>query len=651
MPRQDKFHWSLFIRESISLISQMMLALFFVRIALMLNDSYRNPTLAVVALLVAILFGVPLLVRMMDIWARILAAVREETAAIKLMKISIAIHKKLFGTNNTFLAEKEAILGETLLADGRKEEAKEHFEKSWQTYQNSSIKFQPLHPSMNEYLKMLNAGSASTVTKTGEQSSSQNTAALDPNDLTQQRPVGASKSEEENAAKLKTSLQSSKRFLFVQKSAAIVVTVPVIIFMLSVQALEKEIAFRNSNSQVLDAIKGINSLAMAQGALLGQYAASRTYADYALAFEESDNQISEMNWCADKALIALNKSGVRDDLLKVQLLNLKAKSQLSKDKKIEARTSLTEAIKISQNWKNDSAINQSFFARREREKALFGLAELERVEGNYAKAEPLFMTALGFENSNLNNWRGSVTESLELIDRLHKLQDIESRLGNKEKIIQIQKRICDLLAATERIQTDKNLNITELDFNVREAVRELDVCALMLAEAGKRTEAEQYRKRAEILRNKHDRNPNLNAEQQDSVVDACTRMTNELLAVKYRAKGWKGSVNRLLQSELRSQKARGAFERLPWYDADVAKKNGADLRMLEISMSPLSIRQSPDGSGLAVDVQGFVKIYEQKKEPEEQKFSFAYLMKNEKTKSPSIDDFVDNQPLAQTGLD
>ena len=671
-----KINWIVFIKDSVVLIAHMLLSLFFVRVALMLNDYYQAPLLAAVAWVVALTFAIPLLLHFLDLWAGLLAAVREDTIAERFFKLSIKVHQKLFGSENAFMSEKEAQLANVYFVSGRSEEAVKQFEQSWEHYQNAKLKYPPLNLCFKNYLDLLNS---------------------EPEKL----------SNAEKISQLKSSLLASKNYLIAQKTASVLVTLPVVLFMLSTRALEDEIGRNNSDNKVVLALKGINTLASLETAILGNYAGARIFADYAHAFEESKSQTAEMIWCTDKALSALSKSKVQDDFMRLALLNLKAKEELERDKRDDARKILIEAIAISNGsgsgtssgagtsssaTQNNRSWLATYPARLETEKALLSLAEIERLDGNYSLAEPLYAKALGLNEqaqgiqgardpgTAYRSYPGKIVDTIELIDRLHKVQHIESKLGKKEKVLDIQKRICALLDSTGHLQDLNNKSAsntqTEQDFGVRESARELDVCSLMLAEAGKDKEAKEYRDRAEALRDRFTRTLKLNASQQDSIVDVVTRMTNGLLAVKYRAdfksNDWHDALLSLQRNELKDRKVRGAFERLPWYDPDSLKtkklQKPDERRRIEIEIIPLSIRNSPDGNGVAIDVQGVVKIYPrsttasaspvarnqsklQAQEPEEQKFGFVYLVKDEKSGRPRIDDFLDNQALANFQLD
>ncbi|MBX9686798.1 MAG: hypothetical protein K2X27_08860, partial [Candidatus Obscuribacterales bacterium] len=116
------------------------------------------------------------------------------------------------------------------------------------------------------------------------------------------------------------------------------------------------------------------------------------------------------------------------------------------------------------------------------------------------------------------------------------------------------------------------------------------------------------------------------------------------------------ALARLQSDELRSANARNALERLPWYKRTLLEaknsKAKASSRRLEIDFSPLSIKSSRDNSGIDVDVQGSVKIYNnESNKAAEEKFLFSYLLKENKSKRLMLEDMLDNQSIGAYQLD
>lgn len=655
MAQGKKTNWKLFVNESIVLVLHLTLAVFFCRIAVSINELYHAQLQAVAALIVSMCFLLPLLMHVVDLWARLLAAVREEKFAVKLLHFSISWHKKLFGENNAFMSEKTAVLADVYYDWDKADDARTKFDEAWKQYKNSSLKLPPLHPSFRNYAKLLDA---------------QNETAL--------------------AEEIKQELKKTSRWLIGQRTLSLAVTVPTVVFMLSIHAMEAQISEKNSDMRAVESLKGINTLAKMESAVLGPNASALVYADYASAFEDA-TQYAEMTWCVNKAIEILQKIQDPEPVLTLTLLNQKALGLILTNKTDEARKGLLAAMKLA-NTLSDSkfsvgAWSRKYKIRKEKEKAELHLAELERLEGNYQSAEELYLRACGLKADM--SWVGAdnteegtndaakpkddqqspwshrvmyatkVVDTIQLIDKLHKLQHIETKLNHPLKALEIQKRICDLLDRGYSLEQLSERQGNELDFGIREASRELDVCSMMLAEAGQPKEAEKYREKAEALRNKHSRTLNLNAAQQDSLVDICTTATNGLLAAKYRSANWKEKMGNLMKDELSSKGAQSSLARLPWYDNESLKKDSpqkSKIGKLEVNISPLSIRNSPDGAGIAVDVQGVVKIYSREKsaDPEEQKFNFAYLVKDANKTKPGkavIDGFLDNQPITSFQLD
>lgn len=637
------------------LVLHLTLAVFFCRIAVSVNELYHAQLQAVAAAIVAMCFLIPLLIHVLDLWARLLAAAREENFAIKLLEFSIAWHKKLFGENNAWMAEKEAILADVYYDWDKRDDAKTLFESAWKHFKNARPKFPPLHPSMQNYVTLL----------TNEQ-------------------------DQPTVHEIQNELKTANRLILAQRVLSFAVTIPSIIFMVSIHALELEISAKNSEMHTLDSLKGINALSKLESAVLGEYAGALVYADYASAFEDA-NQFAEMTWCVNKAIAIVQETAQPDPILTLSLLNQKSLGLILTNKTDEARKTLQAALKLagtladSNPSTSTNVWSRNFKIRKEQEKAEQNLAELERLEGNYSIAEKLYLKVCGLKpdmtwdtaSKSANSteqqsekgqsglakevvYATKVVDTIQLIDRLHKLQHIESKLNQPDKSLAIQKRICELLDRGYSLEQLSAKPASECDFGVREAARELDVCSLMLAEAGRKEESIQYLNKAEALRSKHSRTLKLDAEQQDSLVNICTTVTNGLLAAKYRSDNWQEKMGRLVKSELSSKGAQSSLARLPWYEHESPKKDSPQKskigKKLEINISPLSIRNSPDGSGIAVDVQGSVRIYsgERAQNAEEQKFNFAYLVKDsskDKSAKAVIEGFLDNQPLTSIQLD
>jgi tetratricopeptide (TPR) repeat protein len=746
MAQAKKTNWKLFINESIVLVLHLTLAVFFCRIAVSVNELYHAQLQAVAAVIVSMCFLLPLLMHVVDLWARLLAAVREEKFAVKLLEFSITWHKKLFGENNAFMSEKTAMLADIYYDWEKKEEARSKFDQAWKQYKNSSLKLPPLHPSFSQYAQLLEASASAGIGKASiatdgsagilpassaadgsagilpassaadgsagilpassaadgsagilpASSAADGSAGILPASSAADGsagilPASASKHETALAQEIRSELRKTSRWLIGQRTLSFAITVPTIVFMLSIHALEAQISEKNSEMRAVESLKGINALAKMESAVLGPNASALVYADYASAFEDA-TQYAEMTWCVNKAIEILQKIHDPEPVLTLTLLNQKALGLILTNKTEEARKGLLAAMKLA-NTLSDSKFSvggwsRKYKIRKEKEKAELHLAELERLEGNYQSAEELYLRACGLKadmswvstDTTQNNentpaqpkvnqpespWSNKVVyatkvvDTIQLIDKLHKLQHIEMKLDHPLKALLIQKRICELLDRSYSLEQLSERPGNELDFGVREASRELDVCSLMLAEAGQTKESEKYREKAEALRNKHSRTLNLNAAQQDSLVDICTTVTNGLLAAKYRSDNWKETMGSLVKDELSSKGAQSSLARLPWYDNESLKKDSpqkSKIGKLEVNISPLSIRNSPDGAGIAVDVQGVVKIYSREKsaDPEEQKFNFAYLVKDANTTKPRkavIEGFLDNQPITSFQLD
>lgn len=652
MAETRKTNWKLFINESIVLVLHLTLAVFFCRISITALELYHAQLPAVAAGITSLCFLFPLLVHLIDLWARLLAAVREEPFAVRLLNFSIEWHRRLFGKNNAWMSEKEAILAHVYFDWDKKEEARPHFEEAWKQFEKARTKFPPLHPAMQNYLTLLD-----------------------------------SDGEEDKVQQITKALRISNNWTLAQRGAAFLATIPSIVFIISIHSIELEISAKNSEMHAIDSLKGINALSKLETAVLGQYAGVLVFADYASAFEDA-NQFAEMTWCVNKAIEILQTSPEPDPLLTLSLLNQKALGLILTNKTSEARKGLLAALKLSYTL-SDSKLTAGSWSRKykidkERDKAELHLAELERLEGNYSEAEELYLKAchlrsdLSWDSSSFDSYKkndgsqdqqspssskikyaSKVVDTIQLIDKLHKLQHIESKLNQPAKTLEIQKRICELLDRGYSLDQLDGRSTTETDFGVREAARELDVCSLMLADAGKKEASLEYLKKADALRNKNGRTLKLNASQQDSLVDICTTVTNGLLAAKYRSDDWQTKMGSLLKGELSSKGAQSSLARLPWYDNESLKKDSpqkSKIGKIEINFSPFCIRNSPSGSGIAVDVQGSVKIYSRAKaaSSEEQKFNFAYLVKDVSKDKPAkavIDGFLDNQPITSFQLD
>jgi hypothetical protein len=253
----------------------------------------------------------------------------------------------------------------------------------------------------------------------------------------------------------------------------------------------------------------------------------------------------------------------------------------------------------------------------------------------------------------------SLLDPVEIVDRLHKLQSIELKLRKKEEAVKIQDVICQVLNhSIEQLSAAHGKNGPIWDFGVREATREMDVYALMLQNVGRDAEAKKYRLQVEALRDTHNKALKLNAGQQDSIVSIATKVTNDLLAVKYKTNDWQNSLNDLLSNQLKSKSAKTSFERLPWYDGnrgklqtDIKDSTSTD-RTMQVDISSLSIRSDRESEGVATEVQGIVKIRNAKsKSEDEEKFGFAYVLRDQKSGHPWVDDVLDSHALAQAQVD
>lgn len=659
MSDNKKTNWKLFLQESIVLVLHLTLAIFFARIAVTVNDLYHARLLAAGAAVIAALFLIPLLIHILDLWARLLASAREESWAVAILKTSISIHRKLFGENNSFMAEKLAMLADVYYEWNKMDESRTLFDKSWTLFEKSSIKFPPLHPCVASYTKLLDQ-----------------------------------EIDREKISAIKSELVKTKQFLMAQKVAACLVTFPSVFYIYSIHALEQEIQTRNANMQATGTLKGINALAKLESLALGNYAAGLVYADYANAFEDA-NQTAEMAWCNEKAISVLKDVPDQDPFLTLSLMNQRAYSKILISKNEEARKTLAQVLEICRSIEHQQASadwSKQYNLRKIKEKAELRFAELERLDGNFDSAERLYLAAAGLTPDM--QWQSAkiaaklqrnytqageasspidlkigavaayathVVDAVQQIDRLHKLQHIEYKLHRPKNVLEIQKRICELLDKGFELEQIDSKDVAECDFGVREASRELDVCSLMLAQAGDLKGAAQYKERAENLRNKHSRTLHLDTNQQDELVEVCTTVTNGLLAAKYRAENWQSKIDNLNRTELKTPGAQMSLSRLPWYDPDLLKKQDGDpsskVKRVEVDISPLCIRYSPNGNNISVDVQGKVKIIPKnanQKEPEEQKFNFAYLVSDlskSKSRNAVIEGLLDNQPISSFNVD
>lgn len=620
----QKVNWKLFGKESGILIGHTLLAGFFFKVSQVLFDYYKLPIAGSLALFICFLFVLPLLIDFFDLWARIIASVREERIAEKFFKCSITIHNTFFGKKNAYMSEKQAKLASMYYDMEKQEESEELFKEAWQNYNAAAIKFPWLHPSFCDYVKLLETTGDTTA-----------------------------------AAPIKEELANSRKLAVAQKAVIVLITAPVLSLLILNQYTEREIARSNAKGDIALAMKHITELADREAMFLGKYAAARVYADYAQAFDETDGQSKEMLWTAEEGLAALRNSNNNDEYLKVLLLNLMAKGEIAQSHYDNAMNYLEKSAAISSNWGSRELARNKNDGKFQRDKCLITLAEIKRTHGDYSAADSLYKVLLGPQGENINIQASaggcSFFDPVDTIDRLHKFAHVKQKLGKKEEALSLQKKICDILETSVSSLTAKNSNSPLCDFAVKETARELDVYAYMLQETGKDKDAMIYHEKADKLRLSRHRELKLNSDQQDYVVDATTKLTGELLAVKYKAGDWHESLSRLLTAELTSKHARGSIERLPWFDKNRKTieriKTARPVRRLEIDIAPLSIRNNRDGEGLNVDVQGVVRIYNTGgKDADEQRFDFAYIMKEPKRGQPLVDDVLDNQILSNYQL-
>jgi hypothetical protein len=619
-----RINWKLFAKESCILVGHALLAGFYFKVAQVLFDYYKLPIAGSLSLFVCFLFVLPLLIDFFDLWARTIASVREEKLAEKIFKCSITIHNTFFGKKNAYMSEKQAKLASMYYDQGKQAESEELFKESWKNYNDSAIKFPWLHPCFSDFLKILDT-TGDTIT----------------------------------AAKVKEELEKSRRLELSQKAIIALLSTPIISLLLVNQATEREIAKANAKGNIAFALNQISELANREAFFLGKYAAARVYTDYAQAFDDTEGQSKEMMWCAEKGLSALQSSSNNDEYIKVLLLNLVAKGNVTQGRFEDSVDSLEQSAAISSKWGAKELARNKNDGKFQRDKCIITLAEIKRNHGDYDGADSLYKLLLGAQGENINISASaagcSFFDPIETIDRLHKFAHVKQKLGKREEALALQKRICDILETSVKGLSEKKANSPLVDFAVRETARELDVYAYMLQESGKDEQAQKYHDKADKLRVSRHKELKLDADQQDYVVDATTKLTGELLAVKYRAGDWHDSLDKLLKADFTSQHARGSIERLPWFDKNRKSleriKTARPIRRLEIDIAPLSIRNNRDGEGLNVDVQGVVKIYNSNsKDADEQRFDFAYIMKEPKKGRPLVDDVLDNQILANYQL-
>jgi hypothetical protein len=619
----EKISWKNFWKESSTLVAHTLLSCFYLKAAQVLFDYYRIPLAALLFLAASIFFALPLIFNLVDSGAKLTAALNEPAFAEKILKASIAVHRKLFGSKNIFLSEKQAMLAALYFETGRISEAEALFKESWDRYGKSTIRLPWMHTCFADYARLLSTRGDTTA---------------------------------ETA--VRAALKKSDRFLLAQRFVTLLATLPVICFLMVTQEIEHKITSYNNQGKIDYALLELTRLAKNEALVFGEYGAARVYTDYALNYDQGTGRSKEVSWCAEKALSALRRSGKTDEYLQVLLLNLKARSCSAEGCDAESKKYLQEAVALCLNWDREDLSRNKFDAVLQRDKAVLALAELERTQGSLEKAEALYRALHNGTNTKSGlQTKIIVMDTVEAVDRLHKLQDIELKLGKKDEVLKIQEEICNILEAHIKGLATSKITGKFRDTSVREVTRELDVCALLMREKGRTKEAKEYQAKSESLRNEHIRPLKLNAVQQDSIVDATTKVTGDLLSVKYKAGDWQQALSNLLNNELISKRARGAFEHLPWYDADSLKagksaRSAKPERTLTVDIAPLSVRNSRDGDFISVDVQGTVKIFNaQSQSQEEERFGFAYIMKAQKSGRHSVEDLADSQSLAQVQTD
>ncbi|MBX9685893.1 MAG: hypothetical protein K2X27_04270, partial [Candidatus Obscuribacterales bacterium] len=496
-----KVKWKLFWQETSLLIAHTLLAGFYAKLAYLLFDYYRAGFLACLSLFVSIAFAFPLLLSLLDIFALSTLAVREELIAEKALKLSLAIHEKLFTLRNAYASNKKALLAGLYFDEEKFQEAENLFAESWQIYKHARIKFPLLAGEFNKYLRL---------------------------EKTNQNP---------EFNEIRQSLKVSQQLRIAQKFACLILTLPIIAFMLFNQELERRIALQNAAGNVPEALKNISLIASNEAMILGEFAAAKVYKDYAEAFDENPGQYKEMQWCADKALSALEHSNIKDEYMTVLLLNLKAKAKIAEGNNAEGLKLLEKSVSICANWQASNFAYPNTKAELEREKAILNLAELKRNKGDYLEAEKFYKILLGIngEIRKKSDLRLFPSDPIEAVDRLHKLQAIETKLSKKEEAVLLQEKVAEILRNSVQTLTAKTTSSAICDFGLKEASRELDVCAFMLQDLGRDTEAEAYLKEAAKMRGLKQKNLKLDALTQDLIVESSSKITNDILAVKYRA--------------------------------------------------------------------------------------------------------------------
>lgn len=534
--------------------------------------------------------AVSLLLFLPEHWAKVCEFAGESSLAGRLLVWSCNSWQKLVGDNGPAMAGKLSFLLEYLVRQHDAPAAKDVYDRLLPLIQNNMWKF---------------PGRAESALKAYHTE----LLRLDRRD---------------EAARVKERLGCLKKQTLPARMLVFLLPLPVVAYLSATELLVRSIANNIVHGQTIALRTRIKGLADIDTVFFGNNMGAKVYWDYANTLRETCGDDTSALWCARSGLVELKQGN--GPPVASRLLTLIGAISFERGEFDQAREALNKAIAASPTGSWESC-----------GRALGLLAELESMAGRNNAAEALYLRAM--HSASLSDKQSD--DYLSLLDKAGSLQASMSAIS---RAADTKMQLCEILLA--RCANAEALGNSVQIEEHRRLTRELDACAALLREVDRTKEAAVFSAKAVELRNKRVKPLVLGARQQSEIVAATTRVTNLLLSVKYKALGWRKSLQELRNGDLHSKRAQGAIDKLPWLTGQDQEKSGPS-RRVEVDMAAMKVRNFQEPDTLAVDVSGTVHIIDKSAnsgtaDPGGERFAFAYLLKRSAGKPPSIECVVEN---------
>lgn len=339
----------------------------------------------------------------------------------------------------------------------------------------------------------------------------------------------------------------------VPKIVFVLIPLPVVVYLSATEVLVRAIAVELSQDHTSAMCNYVKVLATGDSYFFGAGTGARVYCDYASSLYESPLHQSTVLSFARSGLAQLNDLQSPYLASKLHTIVGSVKMQQGEDK--YAIESLRAAVEFGLLPERYDRYDNNDRERRHVINAMTWLGDLELQQGNLSKSESLYLSAMQ-RLEKLNESKSD--EYLAVLDRFSALQ---SSRGELAKSAATRKDLCDILESRLLGVVASNMTPDEIEQH-RRFTRELEACSVLLKQAGQVKQAAQLASKAEELRIQRVRPLLLNSQQQMEIVDATTRATEHLLSVKYKSIGWQKNLDLLMESEMKSNRARGALDGL-----------------------------------------------------------------------------------------